>query len=132
MTTVPVRVVQRYGEDHGLRESEALRHFDELVKFLTICASTSERCAPSKTLDEVWHAFILFTREYREFCLSNFGRIIDHDPSPQEKNIQPYLLTRKLAEEKYGVLDPEFWPNDPLGATVCGSPGSIVCGAPAN
>lgn len=131
MTTLTVtsRVVRRYAEDHNLQEVEAIRHFDELVKFLEICASTPERCAPSEALDEVWHGFIQFTKEYREFCLKNFGRMIDHDPSPREENIEPYLLTRKIAEERYGSLDPAFWPNGSAGATVCGSPGATVCGA---
>ncbi|MDO8622261.1 MAG: hypothetical protein Q7R80_03455 [bacterium] len=140
MTTtinVPSRVVRRYAEDHGLQEAEAVRDFDELVRFLTICSSTPERCAPSEALDEVWHTFIQFTREYREFCLSNFGRMIDHDPSPREENIQPHLLTCKIAEERYGVLDPVFWPGGAAGATMCGAPGApvggaTVCDAPAN
>jgi hypothetical protein len=126
---VPSRVVCRYAEDHGLQEAEAVRHFDELVKFLEICTSTPERCTPSEALDKVWHGFIQFTREYRKFCLDNFGQMVDHDPSPREENIEPYLLTRKIAEEKYGPLDPMFWPDGAIGATVCGSSSATVCGA---
>ncbi len=36
---------------------------------------------PSKIVDEAWHAFILDTRAYREFCQRAFGRYYDHVPS---------------------------------------------------
>jgi len=31
-------------------------------------------------VDEVWHTFILFTREYAEFCQAAFGTFIHHVP----------------------------------------------------
>jgi hypothetical protein len=31
-------------------------------------------------VDEVWHAFILFTREYADFCQDIFGEFIHHVP----------------------------------------------------
>jgi hypothetical protein len=34
----------------------------------------------SPEADEVWHAFILFTREYAEFCQDAFGMFIHHVP----------------------------------------------------
>ncbi len=119
--SVPSRVVQRYAQDYDISMEQASRHFDELVGFLEICASTPERCAPSEAMDEVWHTFIQFTREYREFCLSNFGYMIDHDPSPRTENIEPYIRTRKLAETRFDKIDPLFWPIGAAGATMCGA-----------
>jgi hypothetical protein len=34
----------------------------------------------SPEIDEVWHAFILFTREYADFCQQAFGMFIHHVP----------------------------------------------------
>jgi hypothetical protein len=34
----------------------------------------------SPQVDEVWHAFILFTREYAEFCQDTFGMFLHHVP----------------------------------------------------
>jgi len=123
---VPSYVVSCYAEQHKLQRTEAVSHFDELVKFLKVCASTQERCAPSEQLDRTWHVFLQFTREYRAFCVSSFGRMIDHDPSPREKNIEAYLRTRQIAEEKYGILDSVFWPVGAVGATCCGSPSTLA------
>ena len=117
---VPVRVIHRYAEEYNLSEVEAEQHFEELCKFFESCSITQERCAPSEAIDRVWHAFLQFTREYREFCLSNFGRMIDHDPSSCEENVQPYLHTRKIAEQRFGKLNSSFWPVGSIGATICG------------
>lgn len=35
---------------------------------------------PCLEVDEVWHAFILFTREYEEFCSTAVGRFVHHAP----------------------------------------------------
>src|SRR5438034_449277 len=35
----------------------------------------------SARIDEVWHQFILFTREYIEFCNRFFGAYVSHFPS---------------------------------------------------
>jgi hypothetical protein len=35
----------------------------------------------SPIVDEVWHAFILFTKDYAAFCQDVFGRFIHHAPN---------------------------------------------------
>lgn len=35
---------------------------------------------PSEEIDEVWHSFILFTREYQFFCEKAIGNFIHHAP----------------------------------------------------
>lgn len=40
---------------------------------------------PSKVADDLWHTFLLFTKEYNEFCMNSFGRIIDHEPHTSEE-----------------------------------------------
>lgn len=40
---------------------------------------------PSKEIDEAWHAHILHTKQYREFCDELFNEYLDHAPqSPDD------------------------------------------------
>lgn len=36
---------------------------------------------PSRVADELWHEFILYTREYERFCRQAFGRFLHHAPA---------------------------------------------------
>ncbi|HSE73784.1 MAG TPA: hypothetical protein VLB05_04670 [Dongiaceae bacterium] len=36
---------------------------------------------PSQIVDNLWHEFILYTREYQEFCTAAFGRFMHHTPA---------------------------------------------------
>lgn len=36
---------------------------------------------PSQIVDEAWHNFILFTREYQHFCDQAFGEFLHHTPA---------------------------------------------------
>lgn len=36
---------------------------------------------PSQAADELWHAFILYTRHYDAFCRQGFGRFLHHTPA---------------------------------------------------
>jgi hypothetical protein len=57
--------------------ARALRQF-----FLAYHRSGYRRVAmPSQVVDELWHEFILFTREYQDFCGKAFGRFLHHTPA---------------------------------------------------
>ena len=36
---------------------------------------------PSQVVDDAWHTFILFTRNYELFCRKAFGRFLHHTPA---------------------------------------------------
>jgi len=44
---------------------------------------------PSQLVDDLWHEFILYTRNYQQFCQQAFGRFFHHTPaialSPKER-----------------------------------------------
>ncbi|MBN9230823.1 MAG: hypothetical protein BGO90_12730 [Legionella sp. 40-6] len=53
---------------------------------------------PLLDLDEMWHAFILHTRAYTEFCLQYLGEYLHHDIEPvgyehliREEELRGYL-----------------------------------------
>ncbi len=36
---------------------------------------------PSQVVDDLWHEFILYTREYQQFCKKAFGQFLHHIPA---------------------------------------------------
>ena len=50
--------------------------------FLTYHKSGYQRVAmPSQVVDDLWHEFILFTRDYKKFCDEAFGKFLHHTPA---------------------------------------------------
>lgn len=45
---------------------------------------------PTKRADMLWHAHLLFNREYNDFCISLVGKIIYHSPGLEE-GTTPFL-----------------------------------------
>jgi hypothetical protein len=57
--------------------SQGLRQF-----FMAYLRSGRQYVAmPSQVADDLWHEFILYTREYRHFCDKAFGRFFHHTPA---------------------------------------------------
>ena len=67
-------------------EGEAL--FTEVKRFCVLAQSDDTKIWTmySFRIDEVWHQFILFTKQYINFCESFFGRYIPHIPSNAPKS----------------------------------------------
>ena len=54
--------------------------FAALVDYFQICHQAGRRMVamPSQAVDDAWHEFILFTRQYDKFCRHAFGRFLHH------------------------------------------------------
>lgn len=79
---------------------QAERLFDEMLKFLWLTAKheddlqrqpNDERLQfffvmheEMRDIDNMWHAFILNSRPYSEFCQTFFGRYLHHEPNVME------------------------------------------------
>ena len=70
----------------------------------------------SLRVDHIWHQFILFTREYIDYCRRNFDRYIQHAPSTAPVHEGTARLTpltfRMFAdryEELFGEPLPDVW-----------------------
>ena len=58
---------------------------DGALGFLKLCADhPGNGFAPSKMVDIGWHTFLMYTREYQEFCQEVAGRFIHHAPNDGE------------------------------------------------
>jgi len=57
--------------------------FQALRDYFQICAMSSGRMVsmPSQVVDDAWHDFILFTKDYETFCKSAFGKYLHHTPA---------------------------------------------------
>jgi hypothetical protein len=62
------------------REAEEL--FTELLRYLVLGRMYPDRnwYMGSRLVDETWHQFMLFTRQYLAFCLRYFGQYLHHHP----------------------------------------------------
>ena len=62
---------------HYALAAQALRQF-----FLAYLLSNKQNVAmPSRLADDLWHEFILYTRQYAEFCRLAFGSFFHHTPA---------------------------------------------------
>lgn len=125
----------------------ALRHF-----FLAHLHSGRRFVSmPSQAVDDLWHEFILYTRQYQAFCQQAFGRFMHHTPAVvlgadrrdnaglrrtwwhccREENINPRKATRLpllfAIDAKLGIADGFRYAPD-CSALRQGSDGAVHCG----
>ena len=96
-------------------EAEAL--FRELKRFLVLIRTNDhlqwEMC--SHRVDETWHQFMLFSREYIQFCMRYFGGYVQHRPGRASATLpRPPALPsfRARYEAYYGEPLPDVWYDD--------------------
>ncbi len=69
----------------GWKPREATAAIAQYRNYLYLCKLyPTKKLPPSKDIDEVWHAHILQTKQYRKFCKLIFPELedsyLDHDP----------------------------------------------------
>lgn len=95
-----------------MSEELAGRIVDEAIKFVAACAKNpGVGLAPSRIVDEGWHALILHTAMYAELCQVLGGKFVHHYPGWDPTHFDPPILDR--TREKIAALgweaDPELW-----------------------
>ncbi len=109
---------------------------------------------PSQVADDLWHEFILHTKNYQQFCRHSFGRFLHHTPAAvlskgqkgnagirrcwvyacHEENINPHRPTRLpllfALDNKLNVPNGFTYVADCSGVTRQGDGGAVLyCGA---
>ena len=127
--TALLDVTQRHGVVQTVMDANpdmtaemAGRIVDEAAKFVLTAAEFPQAdLAPSRVVDEGWHALILHTRLYKTLCARR-GNYVEHTPGYDPGNYDPAILTRTQAmlREAGFTPDDELWttPDKPLIAVA--------------
>ena len=121
------RVILRIAKDKRIRRRSAERRFREMLKFLDLCATSSQTIAPPPKVDDAWHAFVLFTRAYADYCELRFGFFIHHDPT-ETRDKEAYARAYEMATSRFNPPDRRVWDVPYAGAGFWGSCGGGGCG----
>lgn len=126
---VPMRIAQKV----GISLEEAERLFNEILKYLYVCRQARKAripVAPSLVLDDGWHNFVLFTKEYARFCEGYVGEFIHHIPDMGKPDPKRYAVSRQMAESLLDYLDPTIWPESGMANCCQSIPSCSECQAP--
>lgn len=122
-------LVHRLQEKEGLTLGEAETLFEDTKRFLFLCGSFDEVMAPSPMIDQGWHHFILFTRDYATFCHDYIGSFIHHCPHQPGATPDHYALNSATLTNAKLVFGDDLSPNWNLPA---GSSCNDECSATTN
>ena len=98
-------VINRYAKVHGKSLDYSTDVFKNLMKLLylmDVCKKQDTLCIITESineLDNMWHIFLLFTRDYQEFCSTYFGEFLHHVPSTPDQQLSEEV--RKINLKKY-------------------------------
>ncbi|MGX1953098.1 hypothetical protein ACWIGY_22735 [Streptomyces anulatus] len=109
--------VMHFGQDREKAERAA----DQALAFVATVATATVKMVPSDDVDAAFHAFILHTTAYREFCETYAGRFLEHNPRPGAGGralgeVQATAHAMKAAG--FMVLD-DLWTVDGESAAQC-------------
>ena len=110
MTYPMERIVERYAADHHVPLEVAKEHERELKRYLALAAlNPTHEYSMTGPVDGLWHTFILFTRQYAEFCDEFAGRFLHHTPDARvDDTLEESDITVRDALEWYGVFLHEY------------------------
>ncbi len=114
-------VIERLVKDGVFSEGEAVIVFRDTIRFLDLCGTTDESLAPTESIDKCWHQFLLFTKDYADFCRVFYGKFIHHSPDWGAQKTDNALGRRmlQLFAERFGTS-----PGSALPASKTGTVGS--------
>ena len=121
-------VVGRFAQKHNISEEKAQEIFEETCKWLWLKAKASqEASAPElpmfengylEKIDEMWHTFLLYTKDYTGFCHRLLGQYVHHTPSKGGDGDNPVELELMIEYviDHLGVETARRWFSTPRGA----------------
>lgn len=99
--------------DESYDQDLADRIIEQALAFIVACARCPDgHLSPSQTVDVGWHAFILHTADYAEFCQRVAGRFIHHRPhQPGESAAEQQAIGVTIAAMRNAGLpvDSDLW-----------------------
>src|SRR6185312_12171046 len=105
-------VVNYLVRNHTFSNDYCMTVLFEYKRFMSL-KSQYPFMSPSDNIDKFWHAHLLYTQLYYDYCMTNFHRLIHHDPDmaiDQKARQVRITNTLKQYEKDYGKPRyPEVW-----------------------
>lgn len=74
-------IIKRYKKDYNVTDEDAKKHERELKRYLILVAENDFNIPMvSKEIDNLWHTFLLFTKDYEKYCKKILKKFIHHVP----------------------------------------------------
>ena len=101
----PEMIIEKFKEKHPSLSDEDIALVIKGLKNYFYISSHSRDVVimPSIILDDLWHEFMLYTKEYEYFCDNAFGKFFHH--SPNDTKLFDVDMARFLAWEKSCELE---------------------------
>lgn len=122
-------IINRLIKEKGWLKEEAAEIVELYKRFLFLHKKYGDQyqLAPSPEMDEVWHAHILYTKDYNEHCMQLYGKFLHHQPeeplspdnSATPENVKnSFTNTQSLYLKEYGEHLPIVRSYDFLGRLI--------------
>ncbi len=121
-------LVMRLRDKLTLSAQDAERLFEDTKQFLTVSALRGGNYSPTKVIDYAWHHFMMYTRDYSQFCEDCFGKMVHHQPDSYFSSTKrPVLKVKadKFARQLFGKLSSN-WKSVSGTSTHCCNGGSCT------
>ena len=102
-TPINQEVLDRLQEKTGFSSEKIAALATELKRYFILSAIAGKKSVPmfSTDVDELWHAFILFTKEYADFCKQTCGYFVHHAPTIKEEKTTRTPESNKAARQAF-------------------------------
>ncbi|MDP3561776.1 MAG: hypothetical protein Q8R83_06340 [Legionellaceae bacterium] len=106
-------VVKRYAKTFNKDLEFSKEVFNQLLKWFYISRKCCIEKLPARItsdineIDNMWHTFLLFTKDYAAFCEYYFKDFIHHTPLSEDDHIDTEKLKKEL-KRQLGIINQEF------------------------
>lgn len=106
-------VIDRVVKEEGWSYGKTRYVYTEMLKYLWLCMQPGNGgISPAPEVDIVWHNFILYTKDYTEFCNEYAGEFIHHSPFKKSmkkaEKVSGHNRTLEVYEKTFGKGSKEY------------------------
>ncbi len=112
-------VIDRFIKIYGVTEEQAQQIFTDVKLWLWMACKVRAEGIDKPlvidtalvVIDEMWHNFMLFTRDYTQFCERYFGTYMHHSPNTKPKIAEEKASMEELSlkEKREVLMDKKRW-----------------------
>lgn len=91
---IPQYIIDSYVKKMEVSPKQGEMIFKNLEKFLDE-AYTGKVKSPNASIDKAWHHFILFTKQYMDYCKCKYSALIHHVPLDNHGSIKCMIYVER-------------------------------------